>query len=159
MRYRKRAQACGSNSKAGDPSYPIWVGCFWADGQAPKNERGAEAAPPLKIVRSQKGLLVTLDDKQQAITLSDKEGNNLVTIEVQQGKVTVKGALKVVVEAPQIELIENATHPVVFGDKLLQYLNRLVMTYNAHTHVGSSPPAAPLLPPTPELNSMRVKSG
>jgi uncharacterized protein involved in type VI secretion and phage assembly len=86
--------------EAGNPSYPIWAGCFWADGQAPKNERGAEAAPPLKIIRSQKGLLVTLDDQQQVITLSDKDGNNLITIEVQQGKVTIKGALKVVVEAP-----------------------------------------------------------
>jgi uncharacterized protein involved in type VI secretion and phage assembly len=120
--------------EAGNPSYPIWAGCFWPDGQAPKNERGAEAAPPLKIIRSQKGLLVTLDDKQQVITLSDKDGNNLITIEVQQGKVTIKGALKVVVEAPQIELVENATHPVVLGDELLKYLTKLVLAYQLHTH-------------------------
>jgi Type VI secretion system/phage-baseplate injector OB domain len=154
--------------EAGDPSYPIWVGCFWADGQAPKNERGAEAAPPLKIIRSQKGLLVTLDDKQQVITLSDKDGNNLVTIEVQQGKVTVKGAQKVVVEAPQIELVENATHPVVFGDQLLQYLNQLVQLYQIHTHPGETvigipvspaPPMPPFQPATPDLISTRVKSG
>jgi hypothetical protein len=147
--------------EAGDPSYPIWVGCFWADGQVPKNERGTQAAPPLKIIRSQKGLLVTLDDKQQVITLSDKDGNNLVTIEVQQGKVTVKGAQKVVVEAPQIELVENATHPVVLGDKLLQYLNRLVVAYQLHTHTPSppSPPSTPLPPATPDLISTRVKSG
>jgi uncharacterized protein involved in type VI secretion and phage assembly len=153
--------------EAGDPSYPIWVGCFWADGQAPKNERGAEAAPPLKIIRSQKGLMVTLDDKQQVITLSDKEGNNLVTIEVQQGKVTVKGAQKVVVEAPQIELIENATHPVVFGDQLLQYLNQLVTLYQVHTHVlppplppfPTAPPVPPFPPALPALISTRVKTG
>jgi uncharacterized protein involved in type VI secretion and phage assembly len=156
--------------EAGDPSYPIWVGCFWADGQAPKNERGAEAAPPLKIIRSQKGLMVTLDDKQQVITLSDKEGNNLVTIEVQQGKVTVKGAQKVVVEAPQIELIENATHPVVFGDQLLQYLNQLVTLYQVHTHVlpllppplppfPTAPPVSPFPPALPALISTRVKTG
>jgi hypothetical protein len=168
MRYRKRAQACGSNSKAGDPSYPIWVGCFWADGQAPKNERGAEAAPPLKIIRSQKGLMVTLDDKQQVITLSDKDGSNLVTIEVEQGKVTVKGTLKVVVEAPQIELVENATHPVVFGNQLLQYLNQLVALYQAHIHVvlppavpgtTTAPPVPPFPPALPTLISTRVKTG
>src|SRR5215813_8598742 len=90
--------------EAGDPSYPIWVGCYWADDQAPKNERGTKAAPPLKIIRSQKGLMVTLDDKQQVITLSDRDGSNLVTIAVEQGKVTVKGTQKVVIEAPQIEL-------------------------------------------------------
>jgi uncharacterized protein involved in type VI secretion and phage assembly len=146
--------------EAGDPSYPIWVGCFWADGQAPKNERGAEAAPPLKIIRSQKGLMVTLDDQQQMITLSDKDGNNLTTIEVQQGKVTVKGAQKVVVEAPQIELVENATHPAVFGDELLKYLTRLVLAYQSHTHTPGSPlPSTPLPPATPDLISTRVKSG
>jgi hypothetical protein len=151
--------------EAGDPSYPIWVGCFWADGQAPKNERGTQATPPLKIIRSQKGLMVTLDDKQEVITVSDKDGSNLVTIEVEQRKVTVKGALKVVVEAPQIELVENATHPVVFGDQLLQYLNQLVTLYQIHTHVMlPSPlltaPPVPLFPPAlPTLISTRVKTG
>jgi len=154
--------------EAGDPSYPIWVGCFWGDGEAPKNERGAKAAPPLKILRSQQGLLVTLDDQQQAITVSDEDGSNLVTIEVQQGKVTVKGAQKVVVEAPQIELVENATHPVVFGDLLLQYLNQLVQLYQVHIHPGQTvigipvtpaPPFPPFLPATPTLISTRVKTG
>ena len=119
--------------EAGDPSYPIWVGCFWGDNEAPKNERGAKAAPPLKIIRSQKGLMVMLDDQRQVITLSDKDGNNLIRIDVQQGKV--------VVEARQIELVENATHPVVFGDKLLQYLTKLVMAYQIHTHSPGSPPS------------------
>jgi hypothetical protein len=154
--------------EAGDPSYPVWVGCFWGDSEAPKTESGAEAAPPLKIIRSQQGLLVTLDDQQQVITLSDNNGNNLVTIEVQQGKVTVKAALKVVVEAPQIELVENATHPIVFGDLLLQYLNQLVQLYQTHIHPGQTvmgipvtpaPPVPPFLPATPSLISTRVKSG
>jgi hypothetical protein len=150
--------------EAGDPSYPIWVGCFWPDGHAPKNERGSEASPPLKIIRSRKGLMVTLDDGRQAVTLSDADGNNLVTLEVQQGQVTVRGALKAVVEAPQIELVENATHPVVFGDRLLQYLNRLVMLYQTHTHLPSPPtgpgtPVPPMPPATPDLLSFKVKSG
>lgn len=137
--------------EAGDPSYPIWVGCFWADGQAPKNERGAEAAPPLKIIRSQKGLMVMLDDQRQVITLSDKDGNNLIRIDVQQGKV--------VVEARQIELVENATHPLVFGDKLLQYLTKLVMAYQIHTHSPGSPPSTVFPPATPELLSTKVRTG
>jgi uncharacterized protein involved in type VI secretion and phage assembly len=145
--------------EAGDPSYPIWVGCFWADGQAPKNARGAAAAPPLKIIRSQKGLLVTLDDKQQAITLSDQDGNNLVTIEVEQGKVTVKGTQKVVVEAPQIELVENATHPLVLGDNLLTYLSKIVAAYQMHTHSPGSPPSTPFPPATPDLISTKVRTG
>jgi uncharacterized protein involved in type VI secretion and phage assembly len=147
--------------EAGDPNYPIWVGCFWADGQAPKNERGAEATPPLKILRSRKGLMITLDDERQVITMCDREGNNLVTIEAQQGKVTVKGATKVVVEAPQIELVENAAHPVVFGDRLLQYLNQLVLLYQTHTHPPAVPPTPvpPLPPATTDLISTRVRTG
>jgi len=146
--------------EAGDPSYPIWVGCFWADGQAPKNERGTEASPPLKIIRSQKGLMITLDDEEQTITMSDKDGGNLITIQV-EGQVTVKGTQKVVVEAPQIELVESATHPVVFGDKLLQYLNKLVALYQTHTHNPPAvpTPAPPLPPATPDLISFRVKTG
>jgi uncharacterized protein involved in type VI secretion and phage assembly len=147
--------------EAGDTSYPIWVGCFWADDQAPKNERGDDAVPPLKIIRSQKGLMVTLNDEEQVITASDKDGNNLITIEVQEGKVTAKGAIKVVVEAPQIELVENSTHPVVFGDQLLAYLIQLVVALQAHQHTPTVPPVVvPVLPvATPDLISTRVRTG
>ncbi|MCM1983269.1 phage baseplate assembly protein V [Lyngbya confervoides] len=155
--------------EAGDPSYPIWVGCFWGDGEAPKTYQNTPATPPLKIIRSQKGLIVTLDDQQQVIAVSDKNGTNLITIEVLPGKVTVQGGTKVVVEAPLIELVENATHPVVFGDQLLSYLNQLVSLYQSHTHPGElalgvlpvtpAPPVPPLPPPTPVLLSTRVKTG
>jgi uncharacterized protein involved in type VI secretion and phage assembly len=147
--------------EAGDPSYPIWVGCCWADGQVPTNERGTRATPPHKIIRSKKGLLFTMDDGRQVITISDKDGANLVTIQVEQGQVTVKGTQKVVVEAPQIELVENATHPVVFGDKLLQYLNQLALIYQSHTHAPppTPVPTTPLPPPTPDLISTRVRTG
>ena len=147
--------------EAGDTSYPIWVGCFWPDGQAPKNERGDDATPPVKILRSQKGLMITFDDKEQVITASDKDGNNLITIEVQQGQVKVEGAIKVVAEAPQIELVENSTHPLVFGDKLIEYLIQLVASLQAHQHTPTTPPAVvPLLPiATPALISTRVRTG
>jgi uncharacterized protein involved in type VI secretion and phage assembly len=146
--------------EAGDPSYPIWVGCFWGDDEVPRNERGTQGTPPLKIIRSQKGLMVTLDDQQEMITVTDENGNNFVRIETQEGKVTVQGTVKVVVEAPLIELVENSTHPVVFGDRLLQYLNQLVMIYQSHTHWPLlSPPTPPFPPATPALLSSRVTTG
>jgi uncharacterized protein involved in type VI secretion and phage assembly len=148
--------------EAGDPSYPIWVGCYWGDGQTPKNNRGAAATPPRKILRSKKGLMVVLDDSGQVITVSDKDGNNVISIEVQQGKATVKATAKVVIEAPQIELVENAQHPVVFGDRLLSYLNQLVALYLTHTHIPpplGGTPIPPLPPATPDLISFRVRSG
>lgn len=155
--------------EAGDPSFPIWSGGYWGDGQTPTDNAGTNASPTLKVIRSESGLMVTMNDRDQVLTVSDETGANVVTIEVRAGKITVKGATKAIVEAPQIELVENATHPVVFGDQLMTYLNSVVQTYQAHTHPGElaagfipvtpAPPVPPLPPPTPALLSTRVKSG
>jgi phage baseplate assembly protein gpV len=111
---------------------------------------------------------VELKSNDQNITISDQGGSNVVKIEVQAGKVAVKAAGKVVVDAPQIELIDGAGHPLVFGDSLLQYLNQLVSLYQSHVHPGElalgvfpvtpAPPVPPLPPATPDLLSLRVKT-
>lgn len=155
--------------EAGDPSFPIWTGGFWADNELPKNEQGASAVPSLRIIRSEKGLMVSMDDEGQVITISDEDGSNIVTIDVEMGKIKIKGNFKVVVEAPLIELVENSIHPVVFGDVLMNYLNQLVTVYNAHTHPGelalavlpvTPAPAVPPMPPaTPILYSTKVTTG
>lgn len=153
----------------GDKSMPVWTGGFWADNQLPQNEQGNGAVPTLRILRSEQGLMIGLDDQAQVITLSDRNGANILTIETQPGKITVKATTKVVVEAPQIELVENAQHPLVFGDDLLTYLNQMVNMFNTHMHPGElaagvlpvtpAPPVPPLTPPTPDLLSLKVKTG
>jgi len=155
--------------EAGDVSRPIWSGCWWAKEELPKDNSGTSATPALKIIRTEQGLMITMDDRGQTITLSDENGRNMLKIEVTQGLITLQGTTKVVVEAPQIELVRNATHPVVFGDNLLQYLNQLVTIFNTHLHPGElaagfipvTPmiPATPFPPATPSLLSMKVKSG
>jgi uncharacterized protein involved in type VI secretion and phage assembly len=155
--------------ESGDLSRPIWSGCWWSEGQLPSDNAGTAATPPLKIMRSETGLMVTMDDDSQTITVSDRNGSNRVEIQVQPGKITVKGASKAIVEAPQIELVENAAHPVVFGDNLLQYLNQIVGMFNSHVHPGElaagfipvtpAPPTPMFSPATPSLLSSRVKSG
>lgn len=155
--------------EAGDVSRPIWSGCWWGDNQVPGGASGAPATPPVKVIRSEKGLMVTMDDAGQTIHVSDDSGQNMLEIQVQMGKIVVKGATKAVVEAPQIELVDNATHPVVYGDILLQYLNQLVLTFNTHLHVEHlclgflpvvpAPPKAPFPPATMMLHSSRVKTG
>ena len=154
--------------EAGDVSRPIWSGCWWGDGQLPKDESGAGTTPRRKILRTEEGLLLALDDGGKTIALSDANGNNLLKIEVQPGQITVQAGTKVVVEAPQIELVEGATHPLVFGDNLLTYLNQLVSMFNAHMHPGelalgilpvTPAPPVPIFPPaTPSLLSMKVKT-
>lgn len=155
--------------EAGDPSYPIWVGGFWADNELPEDEQGTEATPSLRIFRTEQGLQISFNDQAEKITLSDGNGSNFLTIEVQEGKIKVQAATKVVVEAPQIELVENCTHPLVFGDDLLQYLNQLVQLFNTHMHpgelaLGTFPVTPitpqPMMPPaTPALLSVKVKTG
>lgn len=155
--------------EAGDPARPIWTGCWWGKNQLPKNEQGIEAKPAIKIIRTEKGMMVAMDDDNQIISVSDKNGNNILKIEVTSGKITVEGSTKAIVEAPQIELVENATHPLVFGDNLLQYLNQLVNLFNSHVHPGQlaagfipvtpSPPVSPFTPAMPSLLSTRVKTG
>lgn len=155
--------------EAGDPSFPIWTGGFWADNETPRNEQHAPPVPQLKIIRTRSGLMVSMDDNGQVITLSDSDGSNMLTIEVMQGKIRIKGAIKAVVEAPMIELVESSTHPVVFGDELMSYLTEVTNTFNTHMHPGElaagilpvtpAPPVPPMMPPTPILISTRVKTG
>jgi len=154
--------------EAGHVSRPIWSGCWWGDNQLPQNESGTAATPPLKIIRSEQGLLLAFDDEAQTLTLSDASGSNLVTIQVNQGQITLQAATKVVVEAPQIELVQGATHPLVYGDDLLTYLSQLVATFNGHLHPGQmagsvpvtpAPPAPPQASPTPSLLGVKVKTG
>jgi uncharacterized protein involved in type VI secretion and phage assembly len=154
--------------ESGDPSYPIWTGGFWANNELPKNEKSAPATPSLRIIRSEQGMMVSMDDEAQVITVSDSNGSNIITIDVQPGTIKIKGNLKVVVEAPQIELVENATHAVVFGDELMNYLNQVVQAYSTHMHPGQMagsipvspmPPTPALSPPTPSLLSTKVKAG
>lgn len=155
--------------EAGDVSRPIWTGCWWVGGKLPKDEAGSSATPDVRMLRSEKGLIIALHDDGKLIAISDENGKNLLKIEVQSGQITLQADTKVVVEGPQIELVANASHPAVFGDQLNTYLNQLVLSINTHMHPGElaagvfpvTPmiPAPPAQPPTPDLLSMKVKVG
>jgi len=154
--------------EGGDLSRPIWTGCWWGEDELPEDNSGSSGKPATKVIRTEEGLMVTMDDQSQTIHVSDENGDNLLEIKAQAGKITIEGASKAVVEAPQIELVENATHPVVFGDKLLQYLNQIVQQYQTHMHPGETvlgipvtpmTPVPPLTPPSPSMLSKKVKSG
>jgi phage baseplate assembly protein gpV len=151
----------------GDPSLPIWSGGWWDNGRLPKDEKAGDTKPPLKILRSEHGLLLAFDDANDTATLSDQDGSNLLTIKVGDGEVRIQASAKVVVEAPHIELTDGAPHPLVFGDNLLNYLTQLVMIFNAHMHPGETTAGIPVTPiiPTPQfpspadLLSSRVTTG
>lgn len=151
--------------EAGEPSHPIWTGTWWAAGEVPMDQTGAPAQTTTKILRSDFGLIVALDDVKQTITLSDALGLNLMTVKVIEGTIEVKSAVRVVLEAPLIQHGQGAAHPAVFGDQLITYLTQLVTMFNAHIHPGEmaagilpvtpAPPVPPLTPPTPALISTK----
>lgn len=154
--------------EAGDVSRPIWAGCWWPSDELPTDEGGSAATPDVKITRSEQGLLLAFHDDTQVIALSDENGENLLKLEIQQGVVTLKASTKVVVDAPQIELVANASHSGVFGDSLLTYLQQVVATFNAHTHPGQvagpypvtpMTPVSPFTAPTSDMLSTKVKLG
>ncbi len=152
--------------EAGDVSRPIWSGAWWSTAEVPMNEAGVMVRPTTKILRSDFGLLIALDDTAQTITISDPAGVNLMTVKVLEGTVQIKGAARVILEAPLIQHGQGAAHPAVFGDQLLTYLNQLVAMFNAHVHPGElaagmipvtpAPPVPPLPPATPSLLSVKV---
>jgi hypothetical protein len=146
--------------EAGDASRPIWSGGWWATGEVPTDEQQTPSRPERKILRSELGLLVSLDDAQQTIAISDALGQNLVRVKVLEGTVELQSAVRVVLEAPLIQHGQAAAHPAVYGDQLLAYLNQLVTIFNTHVHPGSTPvsptpPIAPAPPATPALVSTK----
>jgi hypothetical protein len=152
--------------EAGDTSRPIWTGGWWTAAEVPRDEKAAPAQFTTKILRSDFGLLVALDDIAQTITISDGLGLNLMTVKVLEGTVRIQSAVRVVLEAPLIQHGQGAVHPSVFGDQLLVYLNQLVAMFNAHVHPGEmaagvlpvtpAPPVPPFPPATPSLLSVKV---
>lgn len=153
--------------EAGDISRPIWVGGWWGSAEVPVKPGGGDATPQTKILRSEIGLTVMLDDSAQTITVSDAAAQNQLLIESAAGTVTLKGMTRIVFATPLIlEGSQSATHPAVLGDQLLNYLNQLVVMFNSHLHPGElaagaipvtpAPPVPPFPPATPSLVSTKV---
>jgi type VI secretion system (T6SS) baseplate-like injector VgrG len=152
--------------EAGDPSRPVWVGGYWTAGKVPLAPQQATPQTTTKLLRSDLGLILALDDMAQTVTISDSLGTSQVVVSIATGTVTLKGAARVVVDAPLIQDGGTAAaHPAVLGDQLISFLTTLVTTFNMHMHPGQAnaggpvspaPPQPPLSPPTPNLLSQTV---
>lgn len=81
--------------EAGDPSYPIWSGCYWIAGQVP-----SKAKEDVKAVFTKAGS-ISFDDGGQIITLEDAGGNTVVmespgvTITASASKVAVTSTVSI----------------------------------------------------------------
>jgi uncharacterized protein involved in type VI secretion and phage assembly len=136
--------------EAGDASRPIWVGGWWGAAEVPLSPTGAGNSS-VKILRTDTCLLA-FDDAGQTISISDTGGQNQLVVDITKGIVTLKSATRLVLNAPRIhEGSDSAAHPAVLGDQILNYLNGLVVAFNAHTHEVSVPATVVSTPPTPLL--------
>jgi phage baseplate assembly protein gpV len=148
--------------EGGDLSYPIWTGTWYSSNSIPES-----AQPAQKVLKTQSGHKLIFDDDAGTLEITDSNGNT-IKMDSSVIHITAGGASKIVIDAPQIELVDGASHPLVFGDNLLQYLNQVVQLYQTHMHPGETllglpvspaPPVPPLPPPSPSLLSLKVKTG
>ena len=148
--------------EGGDLSYPIWTGTWYSSGTIPES-----AKPAQKVLKTQSGHKLILDDDAGTLEITDSNSNSIT---MDSSVITIKAgnATKIVIDAPQIELVDGASHALVFGDDLLQYLNQVVQTFQSHMHPGETalglpvspaPPVPPMTPPSPSLLSLKVKTG
>lgn len=150
--------------EAGDVNRPVWTGCWWGTAQVPINEDlGLPSQFTNKVLRTDTGLSISMDDTAQKITIKDLLG--LDKISMQFGITQVQSKFVMILESQFILHGANAAHPAVLGDQLLAYLNQIVLMFNLHTHPGElaagvlpvtpAPPLPPLPPATPNLISIK----
>ena len=58
--------------EGGDVSYPIWVGCYWFDGEVP-----ADVGAAVKVIATTAPTKLTFDDDQGSVTITDPNGNTV----------------------------------------------------------------------------------
>lgn len=79
--------------EGGDPNFPIWVGCFWADGQI----AAADANPDIKFWRTD-GAFIRIDDLEGSVTIETSDGtvltlgNGQISLEAGEVRASANGA-------------------------------------------------------------------
>jgi uncharacterized protein involved in type VI secretion and phage assembly len=91
--------------EGGDVSYPVWVGCYWREGEKP-----GDAAPAVKTIVTKQGLKMLFDDDGQTITITDSSSNK-VTLS-SDGITLERGANKVVISDSNVSVNDGALEVV-----------------------------------------------
>jgi uncharacterized protein involved in type VI secretion and phage assembly len=89
--------------EGGDPSYPVWSGCWWPETGAPTID-----SPHVKIFETAAGNRIRLDDSEGAerVTIEDKNGSSIV---IDQSGITItKGSMKIVLADAQVSINDDA---------------------------------------------------
>jgi len=87
----------------GDPDYPIWSGCFWADGEVPVSPASADK----KVLKTDAGT-ITLDDTQGSTSITIETTNNLKLKMDQQGIEISNGSQKIMISSSSVSVDDGA---------------------------------------------------
>ena len=87
--------------EGGDPSYPIWAGCFWRAGELP-----SEAAPRVRGIVTAAPHKLIFDDDASEVTMSDSGGGS-VTFD-SSGVTAGRGSSKVNVGDASVSVNDGA---------------------------------------------------
>jgi uncharacterized protein involved in type VI secretion and phage assembly len=58
--------------EGGDVSYPVWVGCYWREGEVP-----ADVGASVKVIVTKSAIELKFDDDQESLTITDSNGNTV----------------------------------------------------------------------------------
>jgi uncharacterized protein involved in type VI secretion and phage assembly len=89
----------------GDPDYPIWSGCFWAEGESPQ-----PAQPETKVIKTDTG----------TILVDDTPGAGGITIETANGMKIVLNELGIEIDDGQGGSIKITNQTVSVNDGALE---------------------------------------
>jgi uncharacterized protein involved in type VI secretion and phage assembly len=87
--------------EGGDVSYPVWVGCYWREGEKP-----SDAKPKVKTIVTKQGHKLLLDDDGQTITITDSSSNKITLSS--DGITLERGSNKVVVGEANVSVNDGA---------------------------------------------------
>lgn len=87
----------------GNPDYPIWTGCFWAENEVPVSPASADK----KVLKTGAGT-ITLDDTQGANSVTIETTNSLKIKMDQQGIEISNGSQKIMISTSSVSVNDGA---------------------------------------------------
>jgi uncharacterized protein involved in type VI secretion and phage assembly len=91
--------------EAGDPSRPVWSGCWWTEGQVPASAKAGQ-----KVWKTAAGHTITLDDDGSKIEIEDGGGAKVVLDA--SGVEISKGGQKVAISSGSVSVNDGALEVV-----------------------------------------------
>jgi uncharacterized protein involved in type VI secretion and phage assembly len=87
--------------EGGDVSYPIWSGCYWRSDEYPE-----DATEKVKVIITQSGHKILLNDDASSITITDSNDNK-ITLE-SSGITVERGSKKIKISTSQVNVNDGA---------------------------------------------------